>query len=94
VLRVRRRRCMRIPPPTHTYTADAAPTPPTHLGREAALAHAALLRHGVLDDLGLRHEHVHEVAAGHQVKQEVEVVLVLLCGGGGGWTAESSRRGL
>jgi ABC-type hemin transport system ATPase subunit len=29
------------------------------------------------DDLGLSHQHIHQVTARHQVKQEVQVVLVL-----------------
>jgi hypothetical protein len=48
-----------------------------HLGCQAALPEAALLRHWVLDDLGLRHQHVHQVTTRHQVKQEVQVVWVL-----------------
>jgi hypothetical protein len=35
------------------------------------------LRHGELDDLGLSHQHVHQITALHQVKQEVQVVRVL-----------------
>lgn len=33
-----------------------------------------------LDDLGLCHQHVHEVTPIHEVKQEVQVVLVLEAG--------------
>jgi hypothetical protein len=48
-----------------------------HLGCQAALPEAALLRHWVLDDLGLSYQHVHQVTARHQVKQEVQVERVL-----------------
>lgn len=33
-----------------------------------------------LDDLGLGHQHVHQVPAVHEVEEEVEVVLVLEAG--------------
>jgi hypothetical protein len=33
-----------------------------------------------VDDARLGHQHVHEVAARHQVKQEVQVLLVLEAG--------------
>ena len=33
-----------------------------------------------LDDLGLGHQHIHQVTAIHEVKKEVEVVLVLEAG--------------
>ncbi len=47
-----------------------------HFGREAGAAPGAL-RDAALDDLGLRHQHIHQVAAVHQVEQEVKMVLVL-----------------
>jgi hypothetical protein len=48
-----------------------------HLGCQASLPEAALLRHWVLDDLCLRHQHIHEVPTRHQVKQKVQMELVL-----------------
>jgi len=47
-----------------------------YLGSKAGLPEDAL-GDAAFDDLGLRHQHVHEVAPSHQVKQKVQVVLVL-----------------
>ena len=38
------------------------------------------LGNATLDDLGLSNQHVHEVTARHEVKEEVQVVLVLEAG--------------
>jgi len=35
--------------------------------------------HSLPDDLGLSHQHIHQVPTRHQVKQEVQMVLVLKC---------------
>ena len=50
-----------------------------HLGGEAGPPPGPL-GDAPLDDLGLSHQHIHQVTAVHEVKQEVEVVLVLEAG--------------
>ena len=50
-----------------------------HLGGKAGPPPGPL-RDAPLDDLGLGHQHIHQVTAIHEVKQEVEVVLVLEAG--------------
>ena len=47
-----------------------------HLGRKAGALPGAL-GDAALDDARLRHQHIHQIAPGHQIKQEVQVQLVL-----------------
>ena len=50
-----------------------------YLGGKAGSSPGSL-RDPALDDLGLCHQHIHEVTPAHKVKQEVQVVLVLEAG--------------
>ena len=54
--------------PKSCYLGGKAGSSPGSLGDSA------------LDDLGLRHQHIHEISTAHEVKQEVQVVLVLEAG--------------
>mmetsp|Transcript_35567 Transcript_35567/g.92389 ORF Transcript_35567/g.92389 Transcript_35567/m.92389 type:complete len:230 (+) Transcript_35567:529-1218(+) len=56
------------------------------LGRQAAALQVSL-GHTVLDNLGLRDQHVHKVTGGEQIKQKVQVHLVLE----GGVLADAER---
>ncbi len=49
------------------------------LGGKARTAPCAL-GNASLDDLGFRNQDVHEITAGHEIEEEVEVVLVLEAG--------------
>ena len=50
-----------------------------YLGGEAG-SPPGTLGDAPLDDLGLSHQHIHQVSPVHEVKQEVQVVLVLEAG--------------
>lgn len=50
-----------------------------HLGGKAS-SPPGTLGDAPLDDLGLSNQHIHEVTTIHEIKQEVEVVLVLEAG--------------
>ena len=59
--------------------AQSAHSRCAHLWRKAAALPSALAVPAP-DDLGLSHQHIHEVSPQHQIKHEVEVVLVLEAG--------------